>query len=59
MPPNQPMARGRAAIEAHFKQSFNGFTNLKLTPMESAISGSQASGGHGQSQRPTACRRSE
>jgi uncharacterized protein (TIGR02246 family) len=43
MPPNQPMAKGRAAIEAHFKQEFQqGFTNLKLTPMESAISGSQA-----------------
>jgi uncharacterized protein (TIGR02246 family) len=43
MPPNQPMAKGRAAIEAHFKQEFQqGFTNLKLTPVESAISGSQA-----------------
>ena len=43
MPPNLPMAKGRAAIEAHFKQEFQqGFTNLKLTPRESAISGSQA-----------------
>jgi len=43
MPPNQPRAKGRAAIEAHFKQEFQqGFTNLKLTPVESAISGSQA-----------------
>jgi uncharacterized protein (TIGR02246 family) len=43
MPPNQPMAKGRAAIEAHFKQEFQqGFTNLKLTPVESAISGLQA-----------------
>jgi uncharacterized protein (TIGR02246 family) len=43
MPPNQPMAKGRAAIEGHFKQEFQqGFTNLKLTPVESAISGSQA-----------------
>ena len=43
MPPNQPIAKGRAAIEAHFKQEFQqGFTNLKLTPMASAISGSQA-----------------
>ena len=43
MPSNQPMAKGRAAIEAQFKREFQqGFTNLKLTPMESAISGSQA-----------------
>jgi uncharacterized protein (TIGR02246 family) len=43
MPPNEPMAKGRAAIEAHFKKEFQeGYTNLKLTPMESAISGSQA-----------------
>jgi uncharacterized protein (TIGR02246 family) len=43
MPPNEPMAKGRAAIEAHFKREFQqGFTNLKLTPLESAISGSQA-----------------
>lgn len=43
MPPNQPMAKGRAAIEAQFRREFQqGFTNLKLTPMESAISGSQA-----------------
>jgi ketosteroid isomerase-like protein len=47
MPPNQPMAKGRAAIEAQFQREFQrefqqGFTNLKLTPMESAISGSQA-----------------
>jgi uncharacterized protein (TIGR02246 family) len=43
MPPNQPMVKGRAAIEAHFKQEFQqGFTNLKLTPIESSISGSQA-----------------
>ena len=42
MPPNLPMVKGRAAIEAHFKGEFQqGFTNLKLTPMESAISGSQ------------------
>lgn len=43
MPPNQPMAKGRAAIQAQFQREFQqGFTNLKLTPMESAISGSQA-----------------
>ena len=43
MAPNQPMVKGRAAIEAQFKKEFQqGFTNIKLTPMESAISGSQA-----------------
>jgi uncharacterized protein (TIGR02246 family) len=43
MPPNQPMVKGRAAIEAMFKKEFQeGFTNIKLTPVESAISGSQA-----------------
>ena len=43
MPPNQPMVKGRAAIEAMFKKEFEeGFTNIKLTPVESAISGSQA-----------------
>lgn len=43
MAPNEPMAKGRAAIEAHFKREFQqGFTNLHLMPMESAISGSQA-----------------
>jgi uncharacterized protein (TIGR02246 family) len=45
MPPNAPMVKGRAAIEAHLKQELQeGYTNLKLTPMESAISGSQAYG---------------
>ena len=43
MAPNLPMAKGRAALEAHFKGEFQqGYTNLKLMPMESAISGSQA-----------------
>jgi uncharacterized protein (TIGR02246 family) len=43
MPSNQPMVKGRAAIRAHFTQEFQqGSANLKLTPMESAISGSQA-----------------
>lgn len=43
MPQDQPMAKGRAAIEAQFTREFQqGFTNLQLTPMESAISGSQA-----------------
>jgi uncharacterized protein (TIGR02246 family) len=43
MPPTQPMVKGRAAIEAMFKKEFQeGSTNIKLTPVESAISGSQA-----------------
>jgi uncharacterized protein (TIGR02246 family) len=43
MPPNEPMVKGRAAIEAHFKRELQqGSTNLQLMPMASAISGSQA-----------------
>ena len=43
MPPNLPMVKGRANLEARFKREFQeGFTNLQLKPMESAISGSQA-----------------
>jgi uncharacterized protein (TIGR02246 family) len=43
MPPNLPMVKGRASIEAHFKGEIQqGVTNLQLKPMESAISGSQA-----------------
>ena len=43
MPPNEPIAKGRAAIEAHFKRELQlGSTNLQLMPIESAISGSQA-----------------
>ena len=43
MPPNQPMAKGRAAIEAHFKQEFQqGFTNMQLTPMEQGVVGASS-----------------
>lgn len=43
MPPNQPMVKGRANIEAHFKGEIQqGATNFQLNPVESAISGSQA-----------------
>jgi uncharacterized protein (TIGR02246 family) len=43
MPPNLPMVKGRANIEAHFKGEIQqGVTNLQLRPLESAISGSQA-----------------
>jgi ketosteroid isomerase-like protein len=43
MPPNYPMVKGRANLEAQFKREFEeGFTNLQLKPMESAISGSHA-----------------
>ena len=42
MPPNQPMVKGRANIEAMFKKELQeGFTNLRLMPIESAIAGSQ------------------
>jgi uncharacterized protein (TIGR02246 family) len=43
MPPNQPIVKGRANIEAHWKGEIQqGGTNMKLNPVESAISGSQA-----------------
>jgi uncharacterized protein (TIGR02246 family) len=43
MPPNQPMVKGRAGIETHFKGEIQqGATNFQLNPFESAISGSQA-----------------
>ena len=43
LPPNLPMVKGRANIEAHFKGEIQqGVTNLQLKPMESVISGSQA-----------------
>jgi uncharacterized protein (TIGR02246 family) len=43
MPPNQALVKGRANIEAYFKQEFQqGVTNLQLRPMESAIAGAQA-----------------
>lgn len=43
MPPNQPMVKGRANIEAHWRgQIQQGGTNLQLTPVESAISGAHA-----------------
>jgi uncharacterized protein (TIGR02246 family) len=43
MPPNLPMVKGRANIEAHFKGEIQqGATNFQLKPVESAISGPQA-----------------
>ena len=43
MPPNLPMVKGRANIEAHFKGEIQqGPTNFQLKPVQSAISGSQA-----------------
>ena len=40
MPPNRPMVKGRAAIEADLQQDFKGgVTNLKLMPFDSAIIG--------------------
>jgi uncharacterized protein (TIGR02246 family) len=43
MPPDAPPAKGRAAIEAHFKKDFQqGASNLQLRPMESMTTGSQA-----------------
>jgi uncharacterized protein (TIGR02246 family) len=43
MPPDRPIVKGRANIEAHWKGEIQqGGTNVKLNPVESAISGSQA-----------------
>jgi uncharacterized protein (TIGR02246 family) len=42
MPPNEPMVKGRAAIEARLQQEMKEGLKLQLTPTESAIAGSQA-----------------
>jgi len=43
MPPNAPLAKGRAAIQAYFEATFKqGLTDLRLSPLESAIAGQQA-----------------
>ena len=42
MPPNSPMIRGRAAIEAAFKERFNGPGVLKFTSTKSAMCGTLA-----------------
>ena len=43
MPPNRPMVKGRAAIEADVQRDFKaGVSKLKLTPLESAILGDRA-----------------
>lgn len=45
MPANMPMVKGRSAIERHFKNEFAaGDMTLQLTPIESAIDGSQGFG---------------
>jgi uncharacterized protein (TIGR02246 family) len=43
MPPNTPMVKGRAAIEAWFKGGFDdGFSNLRLAPFRTDVSGDLA-----------------
>ena len=43
MPPNTALVKGRAAIEAWFKGGFDeGFSNLRLTPFRSDVSGDLA-----------------
>lgn len=43
MPPNSALIKGRAAIEAWFKGGFDeGFSNLRLTPFRSDVSGDLA-----------------
>jgi uncharacterized protein (TIGR02246 family) len=42
MPPNEPMVKGRANIEAYFKRELQEGAKLQLKPLESAIAGAQA-----------------
>lgn len=42
MPPNEPMVKGRANIQARLQREFKENVTLQLTPTESTISGSQA-----------------
>lgn len=43
MPPNRPMIKGRAAIEADLQRDFKaGVSQLQIRPMESAIMGDRA-----------------
>jgi len=42
MPPNEPMVKGRADIQARLQREFKEGVKLQLTPTESSISGSQA-----------------
>jgi uncharacterized protein (TIGR02246 family) len=42
MPPNEPMVKGRANIQARLQRELKENVTLQLTPTESTISGSQA-----------------
>lgn len=43
MPPNQPMVRGRRAIESYYARGFQqDVANFRLFPIESATNGAQA-----------------
>jgi uncharacterized protein (TIGR02246 family) len=43
MPPDQPMVKGRADIEAYYRRAFRGtFSDMRVLPMESAASGTLA-----------------
>lgn len=42
MPPNEPMVKGRANIQARLQRELKEDVTLQLTPTESTISGSQA-----------------
>jgi uncharacterized protein (TIGR02246 family) len=43
MPPDQPMIKGRADIEAYYRQAFKGtFSDMKVLPFESNASGTLA-----------------
>lgn len=42
MPPNEPAARGRTAIETWCKAALGSLSDMAVTPAESAITGAQA-----------------
>jgi uncharacterized protein (TIGR02246 family) len=42
MPPNEPVVKGRANIQARLQREFKEGVKLQLTPTESTISGAQA-----------------
>jgi uncharacterized protein (TIGR02246 family) len=43
MPPNEPMVKGRTAIQGYWAKQFQqGITGIDLTPIESRVSGDQA-----------------
>jgi uncharacterized protein (TIGR02246 family) len=43
MSPDEPMVKGRSAIEVHYQEEFRvAFSNVQIKPMESVVSGTRA-----------------